>query len=41
MKNNNPCINILIKSMNIDSYIDEYITDEAIGNMIDSMLGKE
>ena len=41
MKSNNPWINILMKSMNIDSFIDEHITDEAIDNMIDSMLGKE
>lgn len=41
MKNNNPWINILMKSMNIGSSIDERITDEAIDNMIDSMLGKE
>lgn len=41
MKSNNPWINILRKSMNIDSSIDEHITDEAIDNMIDSMLGKE
>lgn len=41
MKSNNPWINVLMKSMNIDSSIDEHITDEAIDNMIDSMLGKE
>lgn len=41
MKSNNPWINILMKSMNIDSSIDEHITDEAIDNMINSMLGKE
>lgn len=41
MQSNNPWINILMKSMNIDSSIDERITDEAIDNMIDSMLGKE
>lgn len=41
MKSNNPWINILMKSMNIGSSIDEIITDELIGNMIDSMLGKE
>ena len=41
MKSNNPWINILMKSMNIDFSIDERITDEAIDNMIDSMLGKE
>lgn len=41
MKSNNSWINILMKSMNIDSSIDERITDEAIDNMIDSMLGKE
>ena len=41
MKSNNPWINILMKSMNIDFSIDEHITDEAIDNMIDSMLGKE
>lgn len=41
MKSNNPWINILMKSMNIDSSINEHITDEAIDNIIDSMLGKE
>lgn len=41
MKSNNPWINILMKSMNIDFSIDERITDEAIDNMINSMLGKE
>ena len=41
MKSNNPWINILMKSMNIGSSIDERITDEAIDNMINSMLGKE
>ena len=41
MKSNNPWINILMKSMNIGSSIDECITDEAIDNMINSMLGKE
>ena len=41
MKSNNPWINILMKSINIDFSIDEHIIDEAIGNMIDSMLGKE
>lgn len=41
MQSNNPWISILMKSMNIDSSIDEHITDKAIGNMIDSMLGKE
>lgn len=41
MKSNNIWINILMKSMNIGSSIDEHITDEAIDNMIDSMLGKE
>lgn len=41
MQSNNPWINILMKSMNINSSIDEHITDEAIDNMIDSMLGKE
>ena len=40
-KSNNPWINILMKSMNIGSSIDEIITDELIDNMIDSMLGKE
>ena len=41
MKSNNPWINILMESMNIDSSIDERITDEDIDNMINSMLGKE
>ena len=41
MKSNNPWINILMKSMNIGSSIYEHITDEAIDNMINSMLGKE
>ena len=41
MKSNNPWINILMKSMNIGSSIDERITDEAIDNMINLMLGKE
>lgn len=41
MKSNNPWINILMKSMNIGSSIDKRITDEAIDNMINSMLGKE
>jgi hypothetical protein len=41
MKSNNPWINILMKSMNINSSIDEHITDEAVDNMIESMLGKE
>ena len=41
MKSNNPWINILMKSMNIDSSIDERITNEAIDNMINSMLGKK
>lgn len=41
MKSNNPWINILMKLMNIGSSIDKIITDELIGNMIDSMLGKE
>lgn len=41
MKSNNPWINILMKSMNIGSSIDKCITDEAIDNMINSMLGKE
>lgn len=41
MKSNNPWINILMKSMNIGSSIDECITDEAIDNMINLMLGKE
>ena len=41
IKSNNAWINILMKSMNIDSSINEHITDEAIDNMIDSMLGKE
>ena len=40
-QSNNPWINILMKSMNIGSSINEHITDEAIDNMIDSMLGKE
>lgn len=30
-----------MKSMNIGSSIDEIITDEAVDNMIESMLGKE
>ena len=37
----NPWISILMKSMNINSSIDEHITDEAVDNMIESMLGKE
>ena len=41
MKSNIPWINILMKSMNIGSSIDEHIIDEAIDNMINSMLGKE
>ena len=41
MQSNNPWINILMKSMNIGSSIDERITDEAIDNMINLMLGKE
>ena len=41
LESDNPWIDILMKSMNIDSSIDEHITDEAIDNMIDSMLGKE
>lgn len=41
MKSNNPWINILMKSMNIGSSIDEHIIDEAIDNMINSMLEKE
>lgn len=41
MQSNNHWINILMKSMNIGSSIDERITDEAIDNMINSMLGKE
>ena len=40
-KSNNPWINILMKSMNIGSSIDEIITDKLIDNMIDSMLGKK
>ena len=40
-KSNNPWINILMKSINIGSSINEIIIDELIDNMIDSMLGKE
>lgn len=41
MQSNNPWISILMKSMTINSSIDEHITDEAVDNMIESMLGKE
>lgn len=40
-KSNNPWINILMKSINIGSSIDEIIIDELIDNMIDLMLRKE
>lgn len=40
-KSNNLWINILMKSINIGSSIDEIIIDELIDNMIDLMLGKE
>ena len=41
MQSNNLWINILMKSMTIGSSINKHITDEAIDNMIDSMLGKK
>ena len=38
LKNDNPWIAILMKSFGVDSSINDNMTDEAIDNMIDSML---
>ena len=38
LKNDNPWIAILMKSFGVDSSINDHMTDEAIDNMIDSML---
>lgn len=38
LKSDNPWISILMKSFGVDSSINDNMTDEAIDNMIDSML---
>ena len=38
LKSDNPWIAILMKSFGVDSSINDNMTDEAIDNMIDSML---
>lgn len=38
LKSDNPWMAILMKSFGVDSYINDHMTDEAIDNMIDSML---
>ena len=38
MESDNPWICILMKSFGVDSSINDHMTDEAIDNMIDSML---
>lgn len=38
LESNNPWIAILMKSFGVDSSINYHMTDEAIDNMIDSML---
>ena len=38
LKSDNPWIYILMKSFGVDSSINDHMTDEAIDNMIDSML---
>ena len=38
LESDNPWIDILMKSFGIDSSINDHMTDEAIDNMIDSML---
>lgn len=41
LESNNPWIDIMMKSMDVDSSIKESMNDEAIDIMIDSMLGGE
>ena len=38
IESDNPWIDILMKSFGVDSSINDHMTDEAIDNMIDSML---
>ena len=38
LESDNPWIAILMKSFGVDSSINDHMTDEAIDNMIDSML---
>ena len=38
LESDNPWIDILMKSFGVDSSINDHMTDEAIDNMIDSML---
>ena len=38
LESDNPWIYILMKSFGVDSSINDHMTDEAIDNMIDSML---
>ena len=38
LESDNPWIAILMKSFGVDSSINNHMTDEAIDNMIDSML---
>lgn len=38
INSDNPWIDILMKSFGVDSSINDHMTDEAIDNMIDSML---
>ena len=38
IESDNPLIDILMKSFGVDSSVNDHMTDEAIDNMIDSML---